>query len=122
APLPVASNVNYTAGESVADAAIVGVAADGTVCVYTSAASHVVVDLNGWFGPAGKASFAAQAPRRLADTRSTASALAAGNELTLAVSGAAVLNLTVTSPQAGGYLTAYPCGSTRPVVSNLNFS
>src|SRR5204862_115715 len=62
APLPVASNVNYTAGESVADAAIVGLAADGTVCVYTSAASHVVVDLNGWFGPAGKATFAAQAP------------------------------------------------------------
>jgi cell wall-associated NlpC family hydrolase len=122
APLPVASNVNYTAGASVADAAVVGLAADGTVCVFTSAASHVVVDLNGWFGPAGKASFTAQPPRRLADTRSAASALGAGSDLTLALSGVAVLNLTVTSPQASGYLTAYPCGSTRPVVSNLNFS
>jgi cell wall-associated NlpC family hydrolase len=119
---PVASNVNYATGETVADAAVVGLAADGTVCVFTSAASHVVVDLNGWFGPAGKASFGAQPPRRLADTRSEAAALAAGDELTVAVPGAAVLNLTVTSPRASGYLTAYPCGAARPVVSNLNFS
>jgi len=92
------------------------------VCVYTSAASHVVVDLNGWFGPAGKASFTAQPPRRIADTRSAGTLLAAGSELTVAVSGIAVLNLTVTGPWTSGYLTAYPCGSTRPVVSNLNFS
>ena len=122
APVPVASNVNYRAGETVADAAIVALAGDGTVCVYTSAASHVVVDLNGWFGPAGKASFTAQPPRRIADTRSAGTLLAAGSELTVAVSGIAVLNLTVTGPWTSGYLTAYPCGSTRPVVSNLNFS
>jgi cell wall-associated NlpC family hydrolase len=121
AALPVASNVNYVAGQTVADAAIVGVAADGTVCVYSSAASHVVVDLNGWFGPAGKAAFTAQAPRRVADTRTAGAALGAGEELTLALSGAAALNLTVTGPLGSGYLTAYPCGSTRPVVSNLNF-
>jgi len=121
APVPVASNVNYRAGESVADAAVVGLAADGTVCVYASAASHVVVDLNGWFGPAGKASFAAQPPRRIADTRPAGSMIAAGSELTLAVSGVAVLNLTVTGPWSSGYLTAYPCGGARPVVSNLNF-
>ncbi len=121
-PLPVASNVNYATGETVADAVIVGLASDGTVCVFSSAASHVVVDLNAWFGPAGKAGFAAQAPRRVADTRTAAAALGAGEELTLVLSGAAALNLTVTSPRASGYLTAYPCGSTRPGVSNLNFS
>ena len=34
---------------------------------------------------------------------------------------AAALNLTVVNPRMSGYLTAYPCGGDRPVVSNLNF-
>ena len=31
------------------------------------------------------------------------------------------LNITAVSPRTAGYLTAYPCGGTMPVVSNLNF-
>ena len=31
--------------------------------------THVVVDINGWFGPLGLARFSAQAPQRLVDTR-----------------------------------------------------
>jgi hypothetical protein len=34
---------------------------------------------------------------------------------------AVVLNLTVSSPTAGSYLTAWPTGLTRPTVSSLNF-
>ena len=34
---------------------------------------------------------------------------------------AVVLNVTVTSPAAGGYVTAYPTGQPRPVASNANF-
>jgi hypothetical protein len=33
-----------------------------------------------------------------------------------------LINLTVTGPRAPGYLTAYPCGPTRPPTSNLNFA
>jgi hypothetical protein len=36
--------------------------------------------------------------------------------------GAVVLNVTVTQPKAGGYLTVFPDGVTRPVTSNLNFN
>ena len=31
------------------------------------------------------------------------------------------INLTVTDPDGGGYLTAYPAGTALPNVSNLNF-
>jgi hypothetical protein len=36
--------------------------------------------------------------------------------------GAVVLNVTVTQPQMGGYLTVFPDSETRPTASNLNFS
>lgn len=34
---------------------------------------------------------------------------------------AVVLNVTVTGPTQPGYITVFPCGSTRPVASNLNY-
>jgi hypothetical protein len=35
---------------------------------------------------------------------------------------ALVYNLTVTGPTASSYLTVYPAGTTRPAVSNINFT
>jgi hypothetical protein len=35
---------------------------------------------------------------------------------------AVVLNVTVTNPTSASYLTVYPSGTTRPTVSNLNFT
>jgi cell wall-associated NlpC family hydrolase len=124
---PLASNVNYVAGHDTADAAVVGVAAgDGTVCVYSSAPTHVVVDINGWFGPLGLARFSAQAPQRLMDTRATSGAVAAGGVLTVklpdALAGVATVNVTVTGARGRGYVTAFPCGTERPMTSNLNFA
>lgn len=74
-------------------------------------------------------------PARLLDTRSGLGApkamLGAGKTLNLQVTGrggvaktavsAVVLNLTVTGPTAGGYLTAYPTGQARPGTSSINF-
>jgi hypothetical protein len=34
---------------------------------------------------------------------------------------AVALNVTATDPTAGGFLTVYPGGGTRPTASNLNF-
>ena len=78
---------------------------------------------------------------RLLDTRPGGSTIdglfhpgvkvAAGSEIALQVTGrggvpanatAVVLNVTVTAPDAAGYLTAYPCGTTRPKGSNLNYT
>ncbi len=68
-------------------------------------------------------------PARILDTRTT-SAVAAYGTIPLQVAGAAgvpadasavVLNLTMATPTAPGYLTVWPTGSAVPVVSNLNF-
>jgi hypothetical protein len=34
---------------------------------------------------------------------------------------AVVLNVTVTNPTVGGYLTAWPDGASRPLASDLNY-
>jgi hypothetical protein len=46
--VPTASNINYTTGRDVANNTISKLSPTGTVCVYTSAASHVLVDVNGF--------------------------------------------------------------------------
>ena len=43
------SSVNFSAGETVGNAVIAPVSADGTVCFYSSTATDIVVDINGWF-------------------------------------------------------------------------
>ncbi len=43
-------------------------------------------------------------------------------ELPLPSGKASVLNVTVTEPEGPGWVTAFPCGGTRPLTSNLNFS
>ena len=77
-------------------------------------------------------SFTAVAPARFLDTRTGIGAPAgATRAVTLQVTGrgavpssdvsAVALNVTVTAPATAGYLTAYPAGSSRPVVSSLNY-
>lgn len=35
--------------------------------------------------------------------------------------GSPVVNVTVTEPSAGGWLTVFPAGTTRPLASSINF-
>ncbi|HKA04106.1 MAG TPA: hypothetical protein VKD67_07240, partial [Acidimicrobiales bacterium] len=44
-PRPLASNLNYVRHQTVANLAVTRLAADGSACVYTSQAAHVLVDL-----------------------------------------------------------------------------
>ena len=64
------STVNYLAGQTVANAAIVPLSATGTVCFYSLAPADIVVDINGWF-TAGRG-FTGIAPKRVFDTPATA--------------------------------------------------
>ena len=53
-PMPSTSNLNVTAGRTVANAVVATVGADGQVLLRNASGSlHLVVDLAGWFGPAG---------------------------------------------------------------------
>lgn len=117
---PLASSGNYTAGISRGAQAVVPLAADGSLCVYSSAAADVVVDLQGAFVADGDR-FSPLAPTRLADTRATGRAAVLSLPAPSGASAVA-LNLTATNATTGGYLTAYPCGTERPVVANVNFA
>jgi hypothetical protein len=46
---PLASNVNFIAGQSVPNMAISAVDANGDICIFNSAATHWIVDLSGFF-------------------------------------------------------------------------
>jgi outer membrane protein assembly factor BamB len=129
---PVASNVNWTGGQTVPNRVIVPIDASGKVSVYNAVgAVDVVVDVSGYFTDAtmtGK-QFTPQTPIRILDTR-TASLLGQGAVYTLQVSGVAgvpanatavTINVTVTNTSAASFLTVYPCG-TRPTASDLNWS
>ena len=46
--IPLASNLNYVAGQTVANATIVKLGPGGTVCLFNSEATDLVVDINGY--------------------------------------------------------------------------
>jgi hypothetical protein len=126
---PEASNVNYVAGQTVPNLTTVKLAADGSVCIYAFATTHVVADLAGFFGGHGNAGFFSLSPQRVLDTRTDpGQPIRGGDTYVLDVTGsdpgtlqAVTLNLTATQPGGAGFLTAYPCDEPRPTTSNLNF-
>lgn len=120
-PRPVASNVNYEAGQTVANHVMVRTDNNGEFCVYTTAATHLI-----WDQAAETASITTTAPTRVGDTRTASGKPGAGTVTSfptgLAGGTVAVVNMTVTQPDTGGYVTVYPCNQTRPVASNINFT
>jgi hypothetical protein len=48
-PVPNASNVNYAAGDTVANQVVVRLDGSGAVCFNSSARTYVIADLAGWF-------------------------------------------------------------------------
>ena len=137
-PLPLVSTLNSD-GRVKANAAIVG-AGDGGVQVYVSDKSDVILDINGYFAPAATTNnagltFYPVTPCRIADTRNNngplgGPALSAGVSRTFPIlssscnlpSGAQAYSLNFTAiPHTWlGYLSTWPTGQTRPLVSTLN--
>jgi len=135
-PVPGTSNVNYPAGATVPNLAIVPLAPDGSICLQSSAGSpHVVADVVGWYGAGASTGFTGLSPARVIDTRNgtgtAADRLLPGASRTVPLLGhgflptsgvrAVVMNVTVTGPSAPGYLTVHPGGTAPPVASNLNY-
>lgn len=114
------SNVNSSALRSTAAAVLVGLGANGSICIRTvTGRSHIVVDVAGWFGP-GPAGlrYMLQNPTRLLDTRDN-SGVASDAERLVAVSGVAVLNVAAANSSALGFVSVRPCGAVA-VSSLLN--
>ena len=68
-PMPDASNVNFGRGGTAANGVIAPIGADGSVCIFTSANAHLIVDIAGWFRGGDTPAFTGNIPRRLVDTR-----------------------------------------------------
>lgn len=128
---PTSSTINFGAGDTTANAATIGLDAGGGMCVYSPVAANLVVDVSGAMTATATARFSPLTPQRVMDTRVGfgANRLDAGQTVELQVAGTAgvpadatavTMNLTSVDAAAAGFVTAYPCGAQRPVVSNLN--
>lgn len=141
---PLASNLNFTPGQTVPNLAITKVGSGGQVTIFNGASgeTQVIFDVAGWFSAPGASvlggSFGALSPHRILDTRPDPSneggflTLDPGESIAIQVAGrggipvygvsAAVINVTVTGPTSSGFLTLYPDGESQPLSSNLNFT
>jgi hypothetical protein len=136
--LPLASNLNWTPGDTVPNRVIVPVGAGGMVSVYNGLGSaDAVVDVNGYFtnSTASGAGFFTLFPSRIVDTRNGtggfSSPLGAAATMTVTVAGhggvpatfakAVILNVTVANPTTASALIIWPHGATQPTASDLNF-
>ncbi|MGZ4738965.1 MAG: SGNH/GDSL hydrolase family protein [Ilumatobacteraceae bacterium] len=120
-PQPVASSVDFLAGQARAAQATTLLGPGRTVCIFSNAATDVVVDLQGVFTTtAGALHFQPVTPDRKIDTRNT------GRSSLITVQappGAAAVaaTLTVTGGKTAGFLSAFPCSGTIPKVSNVDW-
>jgi hypothetical protein len=128
AAVPSTSNLNPAAGHDVTNAAILPLG-DGEICFWSNTDTDLLVDLNGWLTTGATAGLQPVTPRRLVDTRSGiggSSRLAADETIVVQAvapgspATAVQLDLTAVDPGADGFVTAWPCGTSLPVVSNLN--
>ncbi|MEM8746198.1 MAG: hypothetical protein AAGF91_05820 [Actinomycetota bacterium] len=123
---PTASILNYEAGSNIANSAELALAADGTLCLYASSRTDLLVDANGVITGAGLDGYV---PLRVLDTRS-GQANGAGETHVLDVADAAgignnssvVLNIAAAQASSSGFVVAWPCGQDMPTASILNYS
>jgi hypothetical protein len=134
---PTVSTLNSD-GRVKANAAITPAGTNGGVSIFVTNPSHVILDINGYFVPAGTASalaFYPVTPCRVADTRNAPGpfggpslAAASSRDFPIQTSSCALpsdakaysLNVTAIPQGALGYLTMWPSGQNQPLVSTLN--
>jgi hypothetical protein len=137
---PNSSNINFTAGTTIANLVTVQVRADRRVSFYNNAAAavHALADMAGYYLPnENESTYHALEPTRVLDTRlpnNTGPPVPAqtshlltlpatiGTE-SLVGADSVVLSVIAVGPTAGGHLTVYPGPpATPPTASNLNFA
>ena len=133
---PLASNLNYVAGQTVPNLVTVRVPASGLIDFYNHTGSvHVLADVVGYYDgdrstEAGR--FIPLPPARTLDTRDSNDPLgpdsfgildmAGFDGVPTVGAGAVVINTTVTQPSGPSYLSVFPDDLCElPLASNLNF-
>jgi hypothetical protein len=138
---PLASTLNFNGGDTVSNRVMARLGTGGRVTIYNNAGSaDVVVDVGSWYTDASvvgsTGAYTPLTPARILDTRDGTGGVTGpvggattadvqitgrGGVPTAGVS-AVVVNVTVTQPAAAGFLTVFPTGTTRPVISDLNYA
>ncbi|MFN0110021.1 MAG: putative Ig domain-containing protein [Blastocatellia bacterium] len=142
-PRPTVATGNYRAGAVLNSPFTVGLSPTGQFNVYSTATTHVVIDVLGYFSPdlvdvnGVGLLFTPIIPARLVDSRPGQSAcfntgmpLVGGVDTTQAAAGSCTIasvaraimgNITVVNPAASGYLTLWPSDTTRPLIATSNY-
>jgi len=134
-PQPFVSTLNDPTATVVANAAIVPAGTGGSINVFVTQQTHLIIDINGYFAPpgAGGLLYYPMPPCRVLDTRNPNGPfggpafsgqrdvnIAAGSCAVPAATQAYSLNATVVPHGFLGYLTLWPAGQAQPFVSTLN--
>ena len=137
---PGTSNVNFQAGQTIANTMVLPLGADGKIRVFNGSGGGVqsIVDVNAYIRagtPTTAGTVATVTPARVADSRvgwqipgAVPAAAAAAVKVTgiggIPANGVAavVATVTVVAPRAAGYATVWPSGASQPGTSNLNFA
>ncbi len=129
---PTWSSLNFVPGQLISNLVTAPVAPDGTVHLFTNTTDFdAIVDVVGYYSPTSTNKYAPRNPVRILDTRTTGGPITAGALRDLQITGqndvpadatAVVVTLTTVGSTNGGYITAFPTGTTRPATSNINFT
>jgi 2-methylaconitate cis-trans-isomerase PrpF len=129
---PLVSTLNALTGGVTANAAIVPAGTSGSIDVYVTDDTDLVIDINGYFAPAGTGGLSLYnaAPCRVLDTRLPSGSppftgqrdmnVVGGSCAVPAAAQAYVFNATVVPSVVLGFLTLWPQGQSQPLVSTLN--
>jgi hypothetical protein len=135
--VPWVSNLNLTRGVTRPNLVVAPLSADGSVCLFSSTATHLLADVAGYLGPSDGYRFTPLLPTRVMDTRERHEGfrygldgpLPAGVVVQVPLAGqrgipagtrAVSVNVTMVGAAGAGWLTAYPCGADVPWVSTVN--
>jgi len=136
-PQPETANLSSVTGTVTASAAIVPAGANGSIEVYASNSTDLIIDVNGYFAPAGTGGLSLYTlpPCRVLDTRNPSNGAAGtgqpfSGELDENIQASAcgvpvgaqayVLNATVVPSTSFGYLTLWPQGTAQPLAATLS--
>jgi hypothetical protein len=129
---PLVASLNDPTGTVLSNAVVVPAGANGAVSVFTTDATDLVIDVNGYFAPPGSGglSLYTVAPCRVIDTRLPVGSppfnttrdvnVVAAPCGVPATAQAFVFNATVVPPGFLGFITMWPQGQTRPLAATLN--
>ncbi len=141
---PGTASLHFAAKQNVANRAVVPVGSDGSIRIHTSAASHLAVEVAGWYASTtatvpGAYYVPATTPKRVADSRSGGvapdTAWGAGVARNVQLTGRGGVPAATASPApvavvyglsgfrgtVASSLTAYPTGTARPAVRDVMF-